>query len=278
MVNVFECSTALEVLEKSLGRHRDGSAKIPGGPRRKLGELAVALKCHPTYVSQILKGRAALNHDQAIAFCEVAGFGLNETDHFFDLLGRDRAGSPSCRDHFDARIKRTLHRRSRLKGRLKTSQVLSQENEFLYFTSHLNSLVHAALHLKPGVDRAGLCKLLHLPEGSVAKALSLLETLKLAEARRECWFPLAHSLHLGADNPTTALFHSSWRLKTANRLQESPRSNEAIHYSSVFSVAKKDIEKLRSEILASLEKVRKTMLESPSEELIVFCCDFYRVP
>ena len=45
-------------------------------PRGGLRALAEALKCHPTYLSQVVRGLSHFSNEQAIAFCRYRNYSL----------------------------------------------------------------------------------------------------------------------------------------------------------------------------------------------------------
>ena len=76
---------------------------LPGGKGKKHGivqELAEALNCHPTFVSQVLKGKSELSVEQALSFAQHFSLDEEETHFFVLLVEKSRAGNSTTRSYF----------------------------------------------------------------------------------------------------------------------------------------------------------------------------------
>jgi hypothetical protein len=236
--------------------------------------LAERLDCHPTYVSQVTKGKAHFNVDQAVAFCSFFALDTEATEFFLDLLHRDRAATPAARAYFDRRLESRLVERANLKKRFRVEETLSAEQEMAYYDGWIPQTVHmycqlpgrhtadevsAALGLDPGKARAVLTGL--------TRHGFLTETDGVFRSARD-------RVHLGKDSPVIRRGHAQWRQKTVHQLME--RSDDlAVHYSSVVSLSEASVKTVRELIFRHLEETRDEILKSRDESLFVYCLDFY---
>jgi hypothetical protein len=69
--------------------------------------------------------------------------------------------------------------------------------------------------------------------------------------------------------------HSHWRLKAIESLSE-PGTKD-VHYTTVSSLSKKDVEKIRSLLTDTVQTYTETVKGSKEETLYGFNLDFYRV-
>lgn len=266
---VFEAKSYVEFLSWALHK---GEEKIPRG---QVKQMAEKLQCHPTFISQVLTGKAQFNHEQSVRFCTTQQMSFEETEFFLDLLNRDRASTKEAREVFQRIIDRKIRERLSYQSRTKISTTLSREQEVLYLSSWIPSAIHAALHLK-GVDSPeSVANLLKLDVNKVAESLSSLEKLKLVRKTKNRWKPTELTLHVGKENMLSNSFHSHWRLKTSNELIEKKRKFENIHFSSIFAITEEVADEIREILLKNLQEMRSTFIESPSEKLYTLCLDFY---
>lgn len=248
------------------------------GKKKKRGiikTLAERLRCHPTFISQVIAGKAHFSHDQAVKFCLYLQIEQDEKEFFIDQLNRDRAASTEAKLHFqqilDRKLldRRTLHNRSNIRSNLRVEQ------EIQYFSKWSTPVIHAAIQI-PGfqtVDK--LAKIIGLSIPETEEILKELEVLNLAKKDKNNWVPTKNIIHIGKDSPLTSNFHSNWRVKTASRLMTGRRNLNQTHFSSVFAISKDVAEEIRELLLKNMEDVRKRMVSAPSEILYSFCVDFY---
>ena len=246
-------------------------------PRGRIKDLANLLRCHASFISQIIRGKAHMSHEQAHRFCSYAQLSDEETEFFINLLNRDRAGTNELKALFNGILKRKLVERRSLQKRARLTPTLSRDQEIVYFQSFTYPLIHAALHLPDLKEPKQLSITLGIPEPEVSEALKLLNELGLATQRDEKWHPTVKNLHVGKESPLNRTYHANWRLKTAMLLQEGRRTHEHTHFTSLFCISKKDVERIRELILTHLEKVRQEMVASDSERLFVLCLDYFPI-
>ena len=268
-MNVYEAKTYIEFLEKSL--HSGLNIR----PRGKVKAFAEKLQSHPTFVSQVLRQKAHLSHEQAVNTCIYFQLDQSESEFFIDLLNRDRAGSVGAKLHFQKIIDRKLAERKNFYQRTRLSSALTREQEVFYFSRWAAPVAHAAIHIPEFRNPEKLARALQWDSSSTLEALKILKKLKLAEEKNGAWNPTNSSIHISKDSPLTAVFHGNWRTKTAAGLMERKRTVEQTHFSSVFAITAEVAEEVREILLRNLEIIRTQMVDSEPEILYAFCMDFY---
>lgn len=268
-MSVFQATSYIEFFRLALscgdGKPLRGSVKA----------ISAFIGCHPTYISQVLRGKAHLNHEQAILFCSHERLEEDEAEYFIDLLNRDRAGSKQAKAHFSRIIERKLSERNSVGKRAKLKPVLRETQEVRYFQSWTHHLVHAALQISGLSKPENLGKHLGLSAQQVLNSLQVLKDLNLAAENKNEWVVTEKSLHIAKSSPLNDSFHSNWRLNTSALLMKGLRTSEHTHFSSVFSIARSDTELIRETLLNTLQEVRGRMLNSRSERLFTLCLDYY---
>jgi len=111
----------------------------------------------------------------------------------------------------------------------------------------------------------------------VGEVLEFLVTIGLARANRSGFeIGPGHPLHLSKNSPEIFKHHANWRVHALGTLDTSEPSN--LHYTSVASIAKKDIPKFMEIFLKCIEQYRATLTESaPEDTMQVLCMDFYNL-
>jgi hypothetical protein len=82
-------------------------------------------------------------------------------------------------------------------------------------------------------------------------------------------------IHLDKSSVHILKHHSHWRLKAIESLSE-PGTKD-VHYTTVSSLSKKDVEKIRSLLTDTVQTYTETVKGSKEETLYGFNLDFYRV-
>jgi uncharacterized protein (TIGR02147 family) len=266
-MSVFEAENYQDFLrqQRQQNPHKRGMVKA----------MADRLRCHPTFISQVLNGRADLSHDQAIRVAAFFQLSEDETAFFLDLLNRDRAGSSEAKAYFQALIDRKRAERRVFQKRARLSSTLESSQEVTYLSRWTHPLAHAALQIPSYRNPRTLSRLLGLSLAETVDVLQTLSSLKLARKEGDSWLPTKAGLHIGRDSPLAGNFHANWRMKTATELVGRKRGLRHSCFSSVFAISPEVAERVREALLKVLEQARQEMLESPPEELYSLCLDFY---
>jgi uncharacterized protein (TIGR02147 family) len=270
-MTIFESKNYVSYMQNAIlsdGKKKHGIVKA----------LAEKLRCHPTFISQVINGKADLNHDQAVRLCKYLEFTQEETEFFIDMLNRDRAASSEAKEHFQKILDRKISDRRVFQKRAKLKSSLRADQEGQYLSRWSCPVAHAAIQIPNLRTMEKLAKLLDIDEADAKQVLETLESLKLAKKVSGNWVPTETALHIGRDSPFAANFHANMRLKTAANLVSRKRRIEQTHFSSVFAISKTIAEEIREAFLQSLKAAREKMVDSDPEVLYVLCLDYYPLP
>jgi len=238
--------------------------------------LAEVLKCHSTYISQIVKGKSHLSTEQAIAFCSYLDFSRGATDHFLDLLNRDKSGTAESRTYFQDRIERRLAEHSNLKQRLSVTEGLTLDQEARYYNGWLPQVVHICSQLPGAQTLEAIAAILKIERLKIAEVLSELEAIGIIEITDGVIRCLRTSVYIGKDSPFCSQFHMSWRLRTLNEMATTTKL-KGVHYSSVLTMSTATAEAVQELIVQHLSATRELVLPSPSDHIYSYCLDFYPI-
>jgi uncharacterized protein (TIGR02147 family) len=264
--SVFEYSGYKAYLINRLGKKRE---------RKGLrSSLAKALGCQPTYISQVLNGSAEFNLEQGHRVSDFLGHSAEEEHYFLLMIQKARAGTKDLERYFDKQIGEIRERRLVLTERLGKRTALSKEHQAIYYSSWLYAAVHIALTIPELRERERLSRYLGVPLKKVNSVLSFLEEAGLiALTEGDRFAPTETQVRLGNDSSQIIKHHSNWRVRALESLDREELSE--LHYSSVFSIAREDVEKVKNLLLESIKKNAEIVGPSKEEELCALCVDFF---
>lgn len=273
MRDLFLCDDYKEYLNLRL----DDPAQ--NGGRGSRSRMAEAIGCQTAYVAQVLRGTAHFNLEQG----ELINDFLSHTDEqgsfFLLLIQYQRAGIAKLKNRFHRQMLDIRDARMALKNRLGVKQSLKERDQVLYYSSWHYSAIHAIVSI-PGfqtVDK--IAAALSLEPKIVAEALEfLLQSGLLKETRKASKTLLEVGntrIHLGNDSPLISKHHINWRLQGIRSVEK--RRPEDLHYSSVFSISRKDALRIREGLIEHIKSVKAVIKDSPEEELHSFSLDLFKV-
>lgn len=248
------------------------------GPKRQRrglnAALAQALRCQPTFISHVVRGTAELSQEQA----EAAGrfFGLQKEDLAFFLLlvQRDRAGSPELRALVHEQIEERLASRAKVGSRVANANALNKVDQARYYSAWHFMAIHIGVTIPELGTRPKLAKFFQLPLAKVNEVVDFLAAKGLLEEDAKGNLRTGQSeIHLGNDSENIVKHHLNWRLRAMESLDR--ETAQDLHFSSVLSISRADLPRLREILLQSIEKGGELIRKSKEEELCSFTIDLF---
>lgn len=253
----------------------DWIGQKPKGGRGIRALLAEAIHSPVSHISQVLKGISNLSMEQAEELNTYLGHSLEEAEYFLLLVQWERAGSEKLKKRIFSQLQRLKEKRLILKGRLEVKAEISQENQAQFYSSWQFAAVHILLTIKEFQNKDAIARHLGISAKRTAEILEFLISIGLAQNKDGRFTVGTARMHLGHDSPMITRHHINWRLQAIQSLEN--ESGADLHYSSVVSIAAKDIEKIKSLLVKSIENTKALIRDSPEEELHSFCLDFFKV-
>jgi hypothetical protein len=87
---------------------------------------AKAMRCHTSFLSQVLHGSMHITPDHAAALCEHWQLGEQESEYFLNLVMRDRAGTNALRSYHTSKLRSIRELLSTVSGRVSKSREMRQ--------------------------------------------------------------------------------------------------------------------------------------------------------
>lgn len=244
------------------------------------GQLAKAAGCHRSYLSHVLNRSVQLTLDQGAGLCRFWALSELESNFFLDLIALERAGTAPLRELIQRRLNRC---RSRLREqdknisvRVGAERMASPNFESEYYSAWFWRAIHMATGIAQYRQPRAIAERLRLPVDLVEKVLARLEQEGLVErGKQKDWRRSKDNLHLPKNSPFNSLSHMIWRQKAFEDAQRMRPGS--LHFSALYTMSRKDAERLQESLLGSIENSRKEILLSKDEELFCFNCDFFEL-
>jgi uncharacterized protein (TIGR02147 family) len=244
------------------------------GRSGKRSAFSKAIGCQPAYLSRVLNGEAHLSPEQVDKASEFLGHTREEEKFFFFLVLWNRAGTPSLRKKIGDEIKELRDQHLLLKNRVSLRQPLPPDSQVTYYSAWYYTAVHMLFDIDEAWTPDLIASTLGLSLKRVSEVLSFLSENGLIQRTTSGYKILERETHIDSQSPLVAKHHINWRVKAIQSLEHG--REESLHYSSVISVANKDIPKIREIMVDAIERIRRTVkISQPEETLYSYCLDLF---
>lgn len=235
--------------------------------------LAEAAGCSPSWMTRVLTGSVQLTPDQAMGLALYMNLNEEESDYFLLLVDLERAASKNLKKRLEKKIAALLKNSGKVGSSIKIDSQVSIENSAKYYSSWIYAATHVACMIRPlRVDQISLQ--LKLPDKLISNTVKELKEMGLLTSSEGKWTATSANIHL-PQNENAKLPHSVWRQRTIQFFYEG--HDEGLHYSAVHCLSMKDLEKIQRLLKDTVLNCREIIKESPSEQLAVFCLDWYQL-
>lgn len=250
-------------------------SQFPNKGRGARSALARTIRCQPAYVSQILNGNAHVNLEQADAINQFLGHGKLEARFFLLLVQAARAGTDSLKTQFQEQIREATEAQLVLKNRLGVKSLLTGEDQATYYSAWHYAAIHVILTIPGFQTKESIARHFQLSMTKVVQVLDFLVSVQLAEKIGNQYRSGTSRIHLPNDSPLISKHHSNWRIKCLQSLESEVAAD--LHYSSVVTLSKQDVTKIKSEMVKTIQALKATIRESPAESIYSLSMDFFEL-
>jgi len=255
---------------------RDYALRLPARGHGFRSRMAEAAGCRVAFVSQVLNGDLHFNPEQAENLNPLLGHSAEESDFFLLLIQHGRAGTHALRTRIQSQIDRALQKRLVLKDRVDIKAGLDPVAQATYYSSWHFAAIHILVTIEGCRTKDAIADHLRLPMEKVSQVLEFLRASGLVRIEKGQILPGVSRIFLGSDSPMISRHHANWRVRAIESLDRTLDTD--IHLSTLLSVAKKDVLKMKEQIIKGIEQTRGIARDStPEEELYCFNLDFFKV-
>lgn len=266
MVTIYEHTNYREFLNGWISSQ-------PNGGRGLKGQMAKHLGISSTLISFILSGTKPLSMEQGSELADFVGLNEAETDYFFLLVEKERAGTVKLREKLDRRIKMAQEQARKVARRVKKDVELSDELKAIYYSSWLNTGIRNLIATPGNHDAAEISRRLNIPVTTAIKTLKFLVENGLCIEKDGKLLVGPTYTHVDSDSPFVIKHSQNWRLRGFTVMDQKKESD--IFYTCPMSLSKEDAEKVRSMILKYIQEILSIMRPSPSETVRCLNIDWF---
>ncbi len=246
-------------------------AKGGYGERSRLARI---LNCQSAYISQVLNGDSHFNLEQADVINGYCGHTKEEARFFFLLVGLARSGTTSLREKFKEQIDEVLESRLILKNRISVKTTLRPDGQATYYSHWTYSAVHMLLTIPEFRTKETIATRLNISVERTSEILDFLVQSGLAVSEKGKFHSGEVRLHIPSDSPFVVNHHTNLRLRAIQQLEGGTKE---IHYSSIVTLSKGDLRKIKDLLIGIIQNVKAIVKDSNEEELCAFNLDFFRL-
>lgn len=261
---------------KSYRAYLKALCKDPQVQRGFQSSLAKAAGCQASYFSQVIQEKVHLTEDQALGISELLGHSQEEAEHFLLLLRLEKAGTSKLKKYLSHLLEKSSAQNERVGQNVPADRFLQKDEDIgKYCSSWIPSAVHLLTSNSHYRESRLIAEYLKIPVKTVEETLSLLKQLDFVEKKEGQWFYKGGSLHIPKDSPWQSALQTSRRQLAQRSIVLNP--DQALHFSSVFTIDRSDLDNLKSICKSFLDKSHKVIQKSGTEELCCICLDYFTV-
>lgn len=212
-------------------------------PAYSLRAFARDLEVSPSSLTDFLKGRVGMSKERIDDIADRLNWSLSKKDHFYDLVVSQHSGDQGEK----------IAAQTRVKARLKEGAGDRSLDAFRTMSEWHHLVILEICEMNDHVTPAAVAKDLGIPQVKVVQAFKRLFRLNLLNETANGPKPTEVNNHFGDDVPSQAVveFHLEM-LDLAEKALRTKEMNERESQSMFFSVRKKDIPEMNSEIRRAL--------------------------
>jgi uncharacterized protein (TIGR02147 family) len=247
--------------------------KLPKSGRGVKAQLAAYLNINSTMISQILSGNKDFSIEQAQKAAEFLGLSKLEMDYFITLVQIERAGNVDLKKYFSEKKEALKKESLKLSKRLGADIALTDLERSIFYSSKLYSSIHLFTSLEGGKSIDEITKRFALKRTRAMEVISFLLSAGLISEHDGKYSMEGKTTHVEKGSPFLLNHHTNWRVLAIEKAESI--TEDEMMYTGNFSLSKKDFLVIREELVATLQKVVKTVQDSPAEDLANLNIDLF---
>lgn len=269
-MNIYSYESYTEALSEAFRLRKESE------PALTLSGVANACLMQPSYLTNVLKGRAELNSDQLYRVCERLGLKDEAYEYLLLLLELKRASYEKKRVHFQQKIRKlqTLHLRAERNLSVAPVQLSAEQTEKYYLDPYIQ-LVHIYLSIPKGTKTLeGLAKKFALSLERAAQVMNTLEEIRYVQKKNGKYEALVSGRHLPRESAMLRPHQVLLRSRSLDQMQRLT-SDQVYSFSATISTSPATRTQLQAEFLKFLKTSEKLVKSSEAERLYQINFDLF---
>jgi len=260
--------------------YRDFLSVQFGGKGSRTGlktKLALELDMKTSYLSRILGGFSDFTPEQAFKTCEFFSLNKIEQEYFIQLVLLARAGTYDLKEFYKSQLEKIKKEAQKVEKRIKAPQALSEKDQLKYYSRWIYLAVHVAVSIPNLKTLSDISLKFGLSKSEAQEVLDFLTQSNIItyDDKQRKYSVGSTYTHIGKDSDLLFQHHYNWRMKSLQKISE--KDPDALHYSALFSLSKKDALKLKENFLEIIKEHVEVIKPSKEEALYCQVIDFFEV-
>ncbi|RYZ94606.1 MAG: DUF4423 domain-containing protein, partial [Proteobacteria bacterium] len=230
-----------------------------------VSRMAQAVGCQRSQISRVAKGNVHLTIDQAFALTEFWKLSDAETEYFLVLVEHARASGRNFKASLEKKLARLRQEQTKVAKRINQPALPAGEKEILYYSAWQWAALHILSSIPDLQTAEAAARYLSMPVSQAKFYLDGLCAMGLVENSGRRYRFASNSVHLPGTSPLNPVNMAHWRGQAAEAARIPQR--EGLHYTVTQSLSREDFEKLKAEMLQTIERFGKVAAPSAPEEL-----------
>jgi len=248
----------------------------PKGGHGQLKRMAEHLRSSPVVMTQIFRGDRELTPEQSLGVASFIGLSDAETEYFFLLVQRSRAGTHELTTLLDRQLAKAKENSTQIRNRI-AHHTINEEAKALFYSSWIYSAVRLGLAI-PGATNAKLSTAWGIEKRRLNEVSEFLLEHGLLK-KSEAGYALGPAvIHVSHDHPLVERHHENWRMKgldSVRQAQLSPKEN--LHYTGPMVLSAALAEEIKAELLKLVEQLTPKIQKAKNEKLFCLNIDWFRL-
>ncbi len=236
--------------------------------------IANATNTTPAFISRFFSNLIELSLEHGQAINQYLQHSDEESHYFLLLISKARAGTNVLKKYFSQQIEAILADRNDFSKRTKIKDVLSQQDEAIYYSQWYFAAIHILTAIPKYQTIEAISQRLHLSDQLVHKTLKYLSDIGLVTNKDSNYVISNRRLHTSKKSNWIVQKHTFLRNRALSTI--SNNDDNDLHFSMELAISKQDCIKLREKILKLLEEFEPILAISKEEELFGFDLDLFR--
>lgn len=215
-----------------------------------LANLARAIGIQPSYLTNVLNGRADFNPDQLFSLARRLEASEEDIDYLILLLEIERCGLKERREKLQKRLADVRNSKLSTDAHVEAEKVKgSQEQDVEYYLNPFSQLIHVFLNqARFAREPKQLATLLGISDGQLDESLKLLEKHGYIQPTAKGYKVLVGNRHLSKSSPLCRPHQTLLRYKALDQMQRLSEDNK-YSFSVTFSSTQEDRDRIQKAFL-----------------------------
>jgi Helix-turn-helix. len=269
-MNIYAFQSYTEALTAVL------EARKQAGKGLTLSQLATVCQMQPSYLTNVLKGRADFNTDQLARVCDQLEISFEENEFLALLLELKKTNFDKRRKHLEAKIKEIKAQHLRAEKHITAKTVdLTPEQQDKYYLDPYIQLLHIFLKSHEGSASVEfLAQKFSMQKSHVEDVLKALEEIHYIKRTKNKIEVLVGGRHLPRESQLLKPHHALMRMKSIDQMQRLPKE-QTYSFSATISTEPAVRTQIQAEFLKFLKAAEKLVVSHDAEKMYQINFDLF---